>query len=100
MNIQITLVDPSGRYKPLSTLIEVDSVKDFNTNQKEYIKKAKIRLMARHYWDSSDLKRYGYTEIKARVYDKEKIEKENQERYEKIKEEKYATGEWKKPIGR
>lgn len=97
--IQITWSTPTNQYKSISTVIDVESVKDFNTNQKEYITKAKIRVMSKRYWSSEDMKRYGYTVMKARVYDKEKIKQENVERYERIKEEHYADGSWKRPKG-
>jgi uncharacterized membrane protein len=40
------------------------------------------------------LKAYGYTTVKAREYDVEKIKAQNEQRYEEIKREKFATGEW------
>lgn len=94
MQIQVTLSTENGKYKPITTLINVDSVKDFNTNQKEYIRKAKIRMCVQRYWDGKDLQKYGYTKLSVRVYDKEKIAKEKEENYWKIKKEKFANGEW------
>ena len=41
--------------------------------------------------DGYYLKKYGYTQIKVRVYDKQKIEQENAERYEQIKKERGWT---------
>lgn len=94
MQIQVTLSTENGKYKPITTLIDVASVKDFNTNQKEYIRKAKIRMCVQRYWDGKDLQKYGYTKLSVRVYDKEKIAKEKEENYWKIKKEKFANGEW------
>lgn len=88
IQIQITLTSTMGN-RPISTLIEVKSVKDFNENQKEYKKLAKTRMCVQRNWSgTADLEKYGYTQLKARVYDKEKIDKENKERYEKIKKER------------
>ena len=55
------------------------------------------KICQKRLWQISDLKKYGYTVCKMRLYDPEQIQKEKEERYEKIKEEKYATGEWKRP---
>lgn len=97
--IQITLESTTGKYKPVSTIIEVPSVKAFNLDQETYRKKAIERILVKRGWSKVDLVRYGYTKIKMRVYDQEQIKKENAETYEKIKEEKYASGEWKRPKG-
>lgn len=94
IQIQITLHAENGKYKPISTLVNVESVADFNKNQVEYIRKAKIRMCAQRYWDGKDLQKYTYTKLTARVYDKEKIVKERADNYWKIKKEKFAKGEW------
>jgi hypothetical protein len=48
-----------------------------------------LRICAKRNWKWSDIKNFGYdSEIKMRVYDKEKIEKEKAERYEQIKKER------------
>lgn len=94
IQIQITLHAENGKYKPISTLVNVESVADFNKNQVEYIRKAKIRMCVQRYWDGKDLQKYTYTKLTARVYDKEKIVKERADNYWKIKKEKFAKGEW------
>lgn len=95
---QITLIDNSNKYRPVSTLISSEPI-DLNNSiaKKEIITRGIKKICAQRYWTNLDLKKYGYTAIKIRVYDKEKIDKENVERYNKIKEEKYASGEWKRP---
>ena len=92
--IQISILCDTGVYKPVSTIINVPSIKDFNNNQKQYRQEGIRKICAKRNWDNSDLKRFGYTQVKCRIYDKEKIAKENAERYEQIKQEKYASGEW------
>ena len=47
-----------------------------------------IKICQKRYWTNADLKKYFYTRVKIREYDKEKIEKENAERYERIKKER------------
>lgn len=90
---QVTILCSTGKYKPVSTIINVAETDDRMTIQKKGIQK--ICLTKR--WDGKDLARYGYTKVKIRVYDKEKIEAENKARYEALKEAKYASGEWKRP---
>lgn len=92
--VQITLVSTTGQYKPVSTIIHVDSAQDFRARKKEYIAQAITKICQKRLWTQRDLKAYGYTVIKAREYDEEKIKEQNEQRYEEIKREKFATGEW------
>lgn len=93
MKYQVTLICENGKYKPVSTIVEIENPADKATIQNKGI--TKICITKR--WDKRDLKTYGYTKVKCRVYDPEKIAKQNAERYAKLKEEKYASGEWKRP---
>ena len=88
VQFQITLFDKQGRYKPVSTIIDVESIAYFNTHKAEIKKKAVNKICQKRYWTARELKEYGYTTCKIRLYDKEQIEQENKERYEKIKEER------------
>ena len=92
MKYQVTLMCDNGKYRPVSTIVDLDT-KDITTIKTKGIQK----ICAQRYWTKLNLKQYGYTKVKIRVYDKEKIDKENEERYNRIKEEKYASGEWKRP---
>lgn len=85
-----TMLTESGvpKYKPMSTLIEVPSIKAYNENPTEYKTKAIRKICIQRKTDGYYLKKNGYTQIKVRVYDKEKIAKENAERYERIKKER------------
>ena len=99
---QVTLICTTGKYRPVSCIItneqEVDiDLSAFDFGKNEFAKQGIKKICAKHYWNGADLKRYGYTKVKVRAYDKEKIEAENKARYERIKEEKYASGEWKRP---
>lgn len=87
MQIQITLKSDKG-YKPVSTLIEVESLEDYKANKASYQKKAIVQICAKRHWTSADRLYYGYKTLMQRVYDKEKIERENAERYERIKRER------------
>ena len=92
---QVTLITTTGKYKPVSCIVTTDLT--LEDNKKEIINLGVVKICQKRYWTNRDLKTYGYTKAKVRLYDKEQIEKENKERYEKLKEEKYACGEWKAP---
>lgn len=66
IRIQFTLFDKEDRYKPVSTVIQVPNAKDFRENFRAYKIRAIQNICAKRYWDSSDLKEYGYTELKYR----------------------------------
>lgn len=88
IQIQLTLYSESGKYRPMSTIVEVESIAYYNTHKQEIQNRAIQRISVQRKMDIWAMKKYGYTKLKARVYDKEKIEQENRERYERIKEER------------
>lgn len=92
MQYQVTLFTTTGKYKPVSCIIDTEE-----TDKQKLVKLGTEKICRKRYWNKADLMRYGYLKAKVREYDKEKIEEQNKIRYEQIKEEKYATGEWKKP---
>ena len=98
---QITLICTTGQYKPVSCIVKKDSKEVLEKGRTAFVKELQQqgikKICQKRLWTNADLKKYGYTKVKVRQYDKEKIAKENAERYEKIKEEKYASGEWKRP---
>ena len=77
--MQITIFDKNGIYKPLSTLIEVESVE--TANQKELINKAYQKIASKKYMTSTELFEQGYQKVKMREYDAEKIKQENMIKY-------------------
>lgn len=88
MKIQFTLFSKSGKYKPMSTLLEVESIEEYKAHSLEYKTKAIQKICNQRYMGKADLKKYEYTIIKVRVYDPVKIEQEKKERYEQIKKER------------
>ncbi len=96
MKLQFTLFDRNGKYKPISTLIDIEDMKDFENNKKKYIQKAILKI--RKQKGDIELKtllQQGYVNYKVREYNKEEIEKQNKinrlkKMYEnrKIKKEK------------
>jgi len=92
---QVTLICTNGKYKPVSTIVNVSE--EFSLTKQEITHKGIENICFKKMWSSADLKRYGYTKVKCRVYDPEKIAAENKAKYEALKEQKYASGEWKRP---
>lgn len=70
ITLQYTLFCTTGQYKPVSCLIEITDVKYFNEHQEEFKKRAIEKICLKRYWNTADLKRYGYTKIKCRRYEK------------------------------
>ena len=85
-----TMLTESGtpKYKPMSTLLEVPSIKEYNSNPEVYKSKAIRKMCIQRKTDGYYLKKNGYTQLKVRVYDKDKIAQEKAERYEQIKKER------------
>lgn len=88
IQLQVTLFDKEKRYKPISTLVKVESIEYFNTHKQEIKTEAIRQICAKRYWTFHNLKRFGYTQCKIRLYNKEQLEKEAKERYEQIKKER------------
>ena len=87
IQIQVTLCSTQG-YRAMSTVITVSSAAEYLVNKDHYNAQAVTTMLAKRYMAPADLRRYGYTTLKTRVQDKEKIERENAERYERIKKER------------
>ena len=80
--IQITLFDNSNKYKPISTLIEVESIKYYKEHKQEIHTKAIQKICAKRQWTAKDLLKYNYIKLKARNYSlllKQRGEKNNEE---------------------
>lgn len=92
---QVTLLCETGEYKPVSSIVKIDTLEYTKLGKIEYVKEIRkrgiIKICQKRYWTNTDLKKYHYTKIKTREYDKEKIAKENAERYEQIKKERGWT---------
>lgn len=76
IKMQVTLFDKENKYKPISTLIEVKSIEEYNNNRQEYNKKAVQKIAAKRYLSISELKKQGYTRLKAREYTAERLERD------------------------
>ena len=68
MRAQVTLFDKSGKYRPVSTLVKIESEEDFNNNR-EKIKNTGIRkIMTQRNWTKRELIQYNYLTCKIRIY--------------------------------
>lgn len=76
IKMQVTLFDKENKYKPISTLIEVASIEEYNNNRQEYNKKAVQKIAAKRYLSIAELKRQGYTSLKTREYTTERLERD------------------------
>lgn len=71
VTIQVTLFDPNNHYKPVSSLITVESIEVFKTSKAQIAQEGIIKICQKRYWTKKDLKKYGYKECKVRVYKEE-----------------------------
>lgn len=67
MKIQVTFDCESGKYKPVSTLIEVPSTYAFYRKKEYWISRAKERIKAQRYWTDKDMEKFGYTSYRMRI---------------------------------
>lgn len=88
ITIQCTLFSVTNKYRPISTLLEIESIKYYNTHKQEVQQRAIDKIVVQRKTERWCLKRDGYTRMKVRVYDKKKIKEEEKRRYEKIKKER------------
>lgn len=73
MRLQVTLFATNGKYRPISTLINVESMEDYEKNKKKYQEKAILNICHSRKTTWKELVKNSYTGIKVREYDKEKI---------------------------
>ena len=66
--IQITLFSTTGKYKPVSTLLEVESVAWYKEHARECKEKAIRKICLQRNWTGKDLTNFGYTSLKVRNY--------------------------------
>lgn len=68
MKIQVTLFDKSGKYRPVSTLVKVKDIEEFEKD-KERIKSEGIKkILIKRGWGRRELMKYNYLTCKMRVY--------------------------------
>ena len=77
--IQYTLYSKTNEYKPVSTVIEVETIKEVNENPDFYKQKAIQKICNQRRWSAADLKRLGYTQLKTRIYEEKVIVRKKKE---------------------
>ena len=93
IKLQITLFDTNNKYKPISTIIEVESVEYYKQHQQQIRQKAIEKICAKRYTTPKQLAKDGYNQIKVRVYQEQgKVSKADKvaelERLMKIRQER------------
>lgn len=76
IKLQVTLFCESGKYKPISTIVNIESMEYYKENKKQVQQKAIENICHKHYTSWNDLKNNGFTKVKVREYDIEKIERD------------------------
>lgn len=66
--LQFTLFDVTGKYKPISTLVKVESIKYFKEHKQELKIKAIQQICNQRRLTGKELARLGYTKLKVRNY--------------------------------
>ena len=88
MKIQITFFQKDNKYKPVSTLLEVESMEYYEQHKAETQRRALLNIAHQRKTTPKELINQGYTKIKVREYDIEKI-KAQQEYQHKVNLIKY-----------
>lgn len=70
ITLQFTLFSTTGKYKPVTTLIKVDSVQQYNKNKHKYQQRAITKMCAEKHTTWWALKSNSFTKLKVRVYPK------------------------------
>ena len=70
MTIKISLLSERG-YRPMSTLIKVESWQDFQENKAKYVEYAIARIRVYRDMRPSDLAKYQYKTIRAEIYSRD-----------------------------
>ena len=73
MKLQVTLFATNGKYRPISTLINIESMEDYNEHKRKYQEKAILSICHNRRTTWKELQDNSYTKIKVREYDKNKI---------------------------
>lgn len=82
IKMQLTIFDKEGHYKPISTIVEVESVEYYKENKRKVQSIAIQNICHSRCISFKELQKQGYTVIKAREYDKEKIAEANKKKKE------------------
>lgn len=82
IKMQLTLFDKEGHYKPISTIVEVENMEYYMANKSKVQSIAVQNICHNRSISFKELQKQGYTTIKVREYDKEKIMAANKKKKE------------------
>lgn len=88
MKIQVTFFQKENKYKPISIVLDVESMDYYTSHKVELQRRALLNIAHQRKTTPKELINQGYIKIKVREYDKEKI-KEQQEYQHKVNLIKY-----------
>lgn len=76
MKYQVTMYCATGQYRPVSTIVTIEQKNDDNLlldpEQKAHIIANGIRrICQQRLWTKHEVMKYGYTRVRARVYEKQ-----------------------------
>ena len=89
MKLQVTFFHNEGKYKPISTILEIENMQEYNDNKAEIQKKALLTIGHYRHQTPQEIIKNGYTKVKVREYDIEKI-KAQQEQQHRVNLIKYV----------
>lgn len=82
IEIQVTLFDSNGKYRPISTIVKNVESMDYYTQHKAEVQRRAIEnICHQRKITFAELKKQGYTKVKVREYDKEKIEQQKKQQH-------------------
>lgn len=81
IELQVTLIQREGKYRPMSTLVKIDSIEYYKEHKKEVQKRAIENICHQRMTDWKTLQKQGYTQVKVREYDREKIKAQQEQQH-------------------
>jgi len=72
MKAQVTLYDKSGKYRPVSCLISIESETYFKEHRDEIKTKGIRKIMLQRGWTKKELITYNYLTCRMRIYKEDK----------------------------
>ena len=90
IRLQVTLFDTNNKYKPISTIINVESVEYYKQHQQQTRQRAIEKICAKRYTTPKQLAKDGYNQIKVRVYQEQgKIKADKKAEFERLLMQKW-----------
>lgn len=81
MKLQVTFFHNEGKYKPMSTILEIENMQEYNNNKAEIQKKALLTIGHYRHQTPQEIIKNGYTKVKIREYDIEKIKAQQEQQH-------------------